>query len=114
MSDRAIGQCPHGVPYRYACEICDREPEPIPSEPASDVNHPSHYISSPSGIECIEIVEHLTFNVGNAVKYCWRAGLKTDNHATNYQDVLSATIKDLQKAEWYIRREIKRLGKELK
>ena len=42
------------------------------------VNHPKHYTSHPSGVECITVVEHMTFNVGNAVKYCWRAGLKGD------------------------------------
>jgi hypothetical protein len=42
------------------------------------VNHPPHYNDHPSGVECIAIVEHFTFNVGNAVKYLWRAGLKGD------------------------------------
>ena len=31
------------------------------------VNHPKHYNGHPSGVECITVVEHLTFNVGNAV-----------------------------------------------
>ena len=39
------------------------------------VNHPKHYTSDPSGVECIDVVEHRTFNVGNAMKYLWRAGL---------------------------------------
>lgn len=56
------------------------------------VNHPSHYTSHPSGIECIQVTRHLNFNVGNAIKYLWRAGLKDDkNH-----------IQDLEKAIWYI------------
>ncbi len=62
------------------------------------VNHPSHYNSHPSGIECIQITEHMNFNLGNAVKYIWRAGLKSD-----------APITDLEKARWYIEREIARL-----
>ena len=63
------------------------------------VNHPAHYVSDPSGIECIEITRHRNFNIGNAQKYLWRAGLKdTDTH-----------IQDLEKAIWYIRDEIKRL-----
>ena len=62
------------------------------------VNHPSHYNSHPSGIECIQISEHMNFNLGNAVKYIWRAGLKSD-----------APITDLEKARWYIEREIARL-----
>ena|SRR5208337_542939 len=66
-----------------------------------DVNHPSHYTSHPSGIECIEITEHHNFNVGNAIKYLWRAGLKDD----------TPVLKDLQKAVWYVQREMKRLEK---
>ena len=62
------------------------------------VNHPPHYTSHPSGVECIQITEHMNFNLGNAVKYIWRAGLKTDD-----------PVKDLEKAEFYIRREIDRL-----
>ena len=36
------------------------------------VNHPSHYTGHPSGIECIQITEHMGFNLGNALKYIWR------------------------------------------
>lgn len=43
------------------------------------VNHPKHYNDHPSGVECIDIVEHYNFNLGNAIKYIWRAGLKSDN-----------------------------------
>ena len=39
------------------------------------VNHPAHYNTHPSGVECIEITEHFNFNIGNAIKYLWRAGL---------------------------------------
>lgn len=60
------------------------------------VNNPPHY-QHPSGIECIEITEHLNFNRGNAIKYAWRANDKW------------CTREDLQKCEWYINREIKRL-----
>lgn len=63
------------------------------------VNHPKHYTSHPSGIECIQVTEHFNFNVGNAIKYCWRAGEKG-----NY-------IEDLQKAVWYLNREIARVSK---
>lgn len=62
------------------------------------INHPPHYTAHPSGVECIQITEHMNFNLGNAVKYLWRAGLKSD-------DALS----DLTKAEWYIGREIERI-----
>jgi hypothetical protein len=64
----------------------------------SVISHPDHYNQHPTGIECIRIVEHFNFNLGNAIKYIWRAGLKSNN-----------PIEDLQKAEWYIRREIQRL-----
>lgn len=65
------------------------------------VNHPSHYNSHPSGIECIDIVEHMPFNVGNAVKYVWRAGLKDSAPAEQ----------DFAKAIWYLKREVDRLKK---
>jgi hypothetical protein len=62
------------------------------------VNHPSHYTSHPSGVECITIAEHFGFNLGNALKYIWRAGLKSPD-----------ALQDLEKAKWYISREIERL-----
>ena len=64
---------------------------------SDNVNHPKHYNSHPSGVECIEITEHFNFNIGNAVKYCWRAGLKGEQ------------VEDLRKARWYIDREISRI-----
>lgn len=69
---------------------------PTMSDP---VNHPPHYKSHPSGIECIEITEHMNFCLGSAVKYLWRADHKED------------PIQDLQKAMWYIQREIERRTK---
>ena len=66
---------------------------------SDSVNHPSHYTSHPSGIECIEIARHMNFNLGNAIKYLWRSGLKGD------------AIEDLEKAVFYIQDEItKRRG----
>ena len=59
------------------------------------VNHPPHYSAHPSGVECIRITEHMNFCVGNAVKYLWRADLKNG-------------IEDLEKAAWYVAREIER------
>lgn len=67
---------------------------------AESVNHPSHYTAHPSGIECIDVVERLPFNLGNAIKYLWRAGLKGDRS------------EDLKKARWYIARELARHGEE--
>ena len=71
------------------------------------VNHPPHYNSHPVGIECIDVVEHLPFNVGNAIKYLWRAPHKSKGTST------STEIQDLNKAIWYIQREIERRTKEL-
>lgn len=65
------------------------------AKPKADmVNHPPHYTSHPSGVECIQITEHMGFNLGNALKYLWRADLKHD------------AIEDLEKAVWYINREL--------
>ena len=58
------------------------------------VNQPPHYTEHPSGIECIQVTEHMGFNLGNAIKYIWRCDLKKD------------AIEDLKKAKWYIDREI--------
>ena len=46
------------------------------------------------------MVEHMSFNIGNAVKYLWRADHK------------GAPVQDLEKAAWYIQREIARRKKE--
>lgn len=63
------------------------------------VNHPQHYTSHPSGVECIDVTEHMNFCLGNAMKYLWRAGQKGD------------LLEDLKKARWYLDREIARLEK---
>jgi hypothetical protein len=69
------------------------------------VDHPKHYTSSPAtcstcgtGIECIQITEHMGFNLGNATKYLWRCDLKKD------------AVEDLRKSIWYIQREIDKRG----
>ena len=72
----------------------------------SNVDHPSHYNSHPSGIECIEIVRHYPFNVGSAIKYLWRAGLKKDMA----MDDIEKEIEDLEKAVWFINDRIKYLN----
>jgi len=69
------------------------------------INHPKHYTSSDAKcscgatIECIQIVEHMEFNLGNAMKYIWRCDLKKD------------AIEDISKAIWYLQREIQRRSK---
>lgn len=90
--------CP-AYPGQQSCirgcnEICGALRESVDS-----VNHPQHYNQHPSGVECITVVEHMGFNLGNAVKYVWRADLKAD------------AIEDLKKARWYIDREIQRREK---
>lgn len=67
-----------------------------------NVNKPPHYTAHPSGVECIQITEHMNFCLGNALKYIWRAGLKQNE------------VEDLKKAVWYLNREIERIenGKE--
>ena len=64
------------------------------------VNHPTHYTAHPSGVECIQITEHMGFNLGNAIKYIWRAGLKGNG------------AQDLQKAVFYLNDEIARIASE--
>ena len=54
------------------------------------VNNPKHYNAHPSGIECIELTRHMSFNRGNALKYIWRAGLKENK------------TQDIEKAKWYL------------
>ena len=69
---------------------------------ADMVNHPPHYTSDPSGVECIQITRHRNFNIGNAIKYLWRSGLKDAG-------VQAKEIEDLRKAVFYIEDEIKRI-----
>ena len=63
------------------------------------VNNPTHYNSHPSGVEAIEITQHMNFCKGNAMKYLWRSGIKDS----------AKEIEDLRKAIWYIEKEILRL-----
>ena len=60
------------------------------------VNHPSHYNV---GIETIDYIEswEMNFNTGNVIKYTTRAGFKENQ------------LEDLEKAKWYLEREIQRL-----
>lgn len=67
-------------------------------KPKDPVSHPPHYTAHPSGVECIQITEHMGFCLGNAMKYIWRADEKGN------------AIEDLKKARWYIDREIARRG----
>ena len=101
------------------------------AEPVDMVNHPPHYTSDPSGVECIEITRHRNFNIGNAIKYLWRAGLKLEVPQMREQflpavglDVsvvpdtlvrqvsVTKQVEDLKKAIFYITDEIGRLEAE--
>lgn len=65
--------------------------------PASEkVNHPRHYNANPSGVECITVIEHMPFNIGNAMKHLWRCDEKED------------PLVELRKALWYVNREIEK------
>lgn len=66
----------------------------VDAQPNDDISHPAHYTHS--AIECIEVTEQLSYNLGNAVKYVWRHKHK------------GAPAKDLRKAAWYLRREAER------
>jgi hypothetical protein len=64
----------------------------------SAVNHPAHYGGADNPYEAIKVIEawDLGFCLGNAVKYIARAGRKDP----------AATVEDLEKARWYLDREI--------
>ena len=87
--EEGVFVCPDCV-WRTALEEADVYDEP------DFVNHPPHYTAHPSGVECITITEHMNFCLGNAMKYIWRAGEKGD------------ALQDLEKAAWYLNREIRR------
>ncbi len=72
----------------------------------ADQINPSHYRGFSNGAQVIDIVERLNFNRGNAIKYIARAGRKEG----------ADTLTDLEKARWYLQREIDRIiadGKEV-
>ncbi len=77
-------------------KVCLELRQVVEPEPVDLVNYPPHYLQSPSGVECIDVIEHLTYNLGAAIKYLWRVDYK------------GAPIQDLEKAEWYVHREIER------
>ncbi|MFJ8930620.1 DUF3310 domain-containing protein [Streptomyces sp. NPDC102364] len=81
------------------CSDDDIEPAADPAKVEDSVNQPSHYTWLPNGFEVIDLIEHLTLNRGNAVKYLARAGRKSPD----------TELEDLKKAAWYVQREIKRL-----
>lgn len=78
----------------------------IPVKETEDlVNNPKHYHSHPTGIKCIDIIEHMNLNCGTAIKYIWRNGLKSEEGMR----ITEKQIQDLEKAKWYVEREIARI-----
>ena len=63
----------------------------------NEVNHPKHYTSHPSGVECIDVNESMNYCIGNSYKYLIRDGLKHHD-----------PFIDIDKSIWYIQREIER------
>jgi hypothetical protein len=65
------------------------------------VNHPGHYGGKDNPYEAIKVIEawDLGFNLGNVVKYISRAGKKDS----------SMELEDLEKAKWYLDREIRKI-----
>jgi hypothetical protein len=68
----------------------------------NNVDHPSHYGGKENPYEAIKVIEawHLGFCLGNVVKYISRAGKKSPNF-----------LEDLEKARWYLDREIENIRK---
>ncbi len=67
-------------------------------DPNERIEHPRHYNQHKSGVETIELIEHLPCNLANATKYVWRCGLKTTE----------TPLRDLKSARWYVNRERQR------
>lgn len=89
------------ISHHPGCKCWHCRPDMMQNnEPIMDnVNHPKHYTNHPSGVECIQVTEHMNFCLGNAIKYIWRAGFKEG----------SSMKQDLEKAIWYLQREIQKI-----
>lgn len=85
--------------YKMTLDKVKVKIDPIATDPTDSVNHPKHYTSHPSGVECIQVTRHMNFNIGNVIKYCWRTDHKNG-------------LEDLRKARWYLDDEINRLEQE--
>ena len=102
--DSRLVAYPVGQPYaiydksKYKYELDDNAIKIL--ENSDSVSRPPHYANGWSnGAEVIDLTEHLSFCAGNVVKYVCRAGRKDpDKH-----------VEDLEKAKWYLEREIERV-----
>jgi hypothetical protein len=91
----------YGHPLKWNCHATHVEPV-VDEQPAHDpVSRPEHYDWHPSKVQCADITGAFSFNLGNVIKYVWRAGRKDGN----------PVLQDLRKAAWYLQREIDRLEK---
>lgn len=87
----------HGVPVAVGDSHSIRFTVDTVTVSVSDaVNHPAHYGGEDNPYEAIKVIEawQMGFNLGNVIKYLSRADLK------------GAPIEDLEKASWYLSREI--------
>ena len=98
--DDIISGTTHLAPFSVLTLLRHLAPSPTPSP--DNVNHPAHYTSDPSGVECWTVTRHRNFNIGNAFKYLWRAGLKEQDNPEKH-------VEDLLKAVAYIEDEIRLL-----
>lgn len=80
-------RCRHG----YRVDRCHQGCDLSGGAEYDDVHRPSHYNNHPSGIECIEITRHCMSDMGQAIQYIWRWGLKTGEGA-----------RDLGKARFFL------------
>lgn len=65
---------------------------------------PNYYLL-PNGIECKDVAQHFTYNVGTAFAYLWRAGRK---HEEGIDD-LDKQIEDIEKAVQHLQFELQKL-----
>lgn len=87
------------ISHDFSYPVVSLEPENLSEKENDPVNHPSHYTGHPAGVECIDVIEANTFyNLAAAMKYIWRVSWGSKDN----------DIQDLEKAAWYIRREIDR------
>lgn len=89
-----------GMEYPHHKMSCKTQKKIVLSNDEA-VNHPKHYGGDKNPFEAIKVIEHynLNFNLGNVIKYVLRSGKK------------NSTIEDLEKAKWYISRELDKLKK---
>ena len=71
-----------------------------PTAVKEQVDHPPHYTWHPAGIEAVDVCEAFSYNLGNAIAYIFRSG-----GTVTKGDVET----DLEKAIWYLRRELERI-----